>query len=615
MKLPKKIILLSLIFLGISLFKTPIDALDYDFLINQDTTVNYTTGNDYVDVKIQFDREIKNSSYYFSANGEQIFHIPDSVGKSDEEIKQEREFKKSSISVTTTSGSNTSFTVEELEIGEGMYVKVPNYKETRYGSKYTVYVRYKVHDYVVNNGGLVKIEYPALDKETKLEMIDEESGTKTKISYNLDIVVDSKIPPLAKIYPEKFESSTEKESTTYSFASSERIGIPVLIEFGKALLYRFELTMTTEKTDSIIPEKYSENFQTISTNIYEIALPREYAETSQTVKIDDISPEPTKISMDDEGNIIATFEVPANKVSEISISGYIWVTQPTYEEGLNIPTLTYEEYISEIKKDSNLLKYLNPTSFWEVNDEYIKTEANTLLENKSNIIDIIRGDYTFVGEKITYDEEIAESLLTNERIGAKRALQSGSGVCVEYADALTAILRAQGIPSRVAFGYSNSGIDKYAQAGHAWVQAWIPQYGWLSIDPTYEGVNQRIGPNIDLILWDTQEGEEDKRMRVFSADTVTQEGDNLKIKVYPLDENEIENVGSLRSYSDIQFESDEYSTKDMVNIAIKTTPIGKALIIILPIGIVLLLIILLLSLSVTLIRRIKTRKASPNQQP
>jgi len=615
MKLSKKILYIVLSFASLFLLKSYALGAEYDFYITQDTILHYVTGNDYVDVEIMFNREIENSSYYFSAQGEQIFHIPDPIGKEDSEVLEQREFKKDSIRVTNRGGDSIEYSVEELDIGEGMYVKVPNYTETKHGYNYTVYVNYNVHEYVTNSGGLIKIEYPALSEDTKLEQVDQSSGTKTKITYNLDIIVDENIPELAKISPQKYQKSDQGEMIVYSFDSQSRIDHPILLEFGTSLIYRFKISLLTEKTDNIIPEKYSQNVQTISTNIYEMAIPRDFGETNQRVKIEEINPTPKKIVMDNEGNVIATFEVPANKDGEIHVSGYIWLEQPSLEEGFKIPDISYQEYKEEINSDLNLSKYLQSGSFWQVNDSYIKSEAAKLLEEKESVEEIIRADYTYIGEALTYDDSMIDNLAENRRKGAKDALDSGIGVCMEYADSLTAILRAQGIPSRIAFGYSSSGEDSYAEAGHSWVQAWIPEYGWLSIDPTYEGENMKIGPNIDLILLSTQYNDEDRRLKIFSADSFSQESDNLKIQVYPITEESITNETNLLSYSEIQFESDEYSTREMVNMVVKTTPIGKALIIILPISITIFLVILLLSLTVSLIKRLRTDKASPNQQP
>jgi hypothetical protein len=76
---------------------------------------------------------------------------------------------------------------------------------------------------------------------------------------------------------------------------------------------------TVPKTDSLIPEEYSDVFKGFTKNIFEISLPRYFDETNQTVKIENISPQPTKLGIDTEGNIIATFEIDATQESTISI--------------------------------------------------------------------------------------------------------------------------------------------------------------------------------------------------------------------------------------------------------------------------------------------------------
>lgn len=61
-----------------------------------------------------------------------------------------------------------------------------------------------------------------------------------------------------------------------------------------------------------------------------------------------------------------------------------------------------------------------------------------------------------------------------------------SGVCQDFAHILLALLRSVGIPSRYVSGYicpNKSGM-RGEGATHAWVEAYLPYYGWLGIDPT-----------------------------------------------------------------------------------------------------------------------------------
>jgi len=597
------------------LFLTDVNAVTYDFEFINTTTVNYTTGKDYVDVNTQFLRKVNNREYLFSTKGEKIFHIPDSSSGKDYQIELERQYKLDSLEVTSNTGSKIPYTVEKLELGQGMYINVPNYKTTTYGSVYVVNLNYKTHIYVHNVKDWVAIQIPALHEDTEFTQKDEVSGTTTKIEYNLNIITDENISPISKIFPSKYTTSTNNDKNIYSFDGKDRVGVPVYMEFGTERVFRFETKLKTPKTDNIVPEKYSSALSALSTNIYQVPLPREFAETNQKVMIEDIYPQPSKVTIDLEGNVVGTFEVPANKDTEILISGYIWLEQKEYENVRSIPNLGYSEYKNLVRNDSKLSQYLLPTKYWESTDSFIQSKASELTDGKENFLDVVRSTYRYINEVLEYDNTKAES--SNERIGAKAALQGGASVCMEYSDSMIALLRAQGIPSRAAVGYV--GIEEKTEEEnipHQWVQVWVPEYGWLSIDPSYESINMQIGSNIDSVLWETFFDDDETNLGVYTADSIdlsTFTKENYSIQVYAIDEKDIPEIETLLSYSDIVSEQEDMNVKDTLNILVKTTTIGKAFIIILPILVVLILLILLLSLITVLIRRTRTQKISQNQ--
>jgi transglutaminase-like putative cysteine protease len=66
---------------------------------------------------------------------------------------------------------------------------------------------------------------------------------------------------------------------------------------------------------------------------------------------------------------------------------------------------------------------------------------------------------------------------------ADRALALGRGVCQDFAHILLAACRSQGLPARYVSGYLfNQG---QTAASHAWVDVFIPERGWLSLDATH----------------------------------------------------------------------------------------------------------------------------------
>jgi transglutaminase-like putative cysteine protease len=61
-----------------------------------------------------------------------------------------------------------------------------------------------------------------------------------------------------------------------------------------------------------------------------------------------------------------------------------------------------------------------------------------------------------------------------------------SGVCQDFAHILLIMLRQINIPARYVSGYicPNKNGMRGEGATHAWVEAYIPFYGWLGLDPT-----------------------------------------------------------------------------------------------------------------------------------
>jgi hypothetical protein len=64
-----------------------------------------------------------------------------------------------------------------------------------------------------------------------------------------------------------------------------------------------------------------------------------------------------------------------------------------------------------------------------------------------------------------------------------------TGYCEQFAAAMAVMLRAVGVPARVAVGFTGGKADGDHRTistsdAHAWVEAWFPGHGWLIFDPT-----------------------------------------------------------------------------------------------------------------------------------
>ena len=67
-------------------------------------------------------------------------------------------------------------------------------------------------------------------------------------------------------------------------------------------------------------------------------------------------------------------------------------------------------------------------------------------------------------------------------------LESGHGVCQDYAHVMIAIARSWGIPTRYVSGYLHvtgaQGEQAPATSTHAWAECRLPGLGWIGFDPT-----------------------------------------------------------------------------------------------------------------------------------
>jgi|WetSurMetagenome_2_1015567.scaffolds.fasta_scaffold06049_2 transglutaminase-like putative cysteine protease len=68
---------------------------------------------------------------------------------------------------------------------------------------------------------------------------------------------------------------------------------------------------------------------------------------------------------------------------------------------------------------------------------------------------------------------------------ALQAFERQRGVCQDYAHLFVACCRSVGISSRYVSGYFFTGDDGHI-ASHAWADAWLAPYGWVSCDPTHQ---------------------------------------------------------------------------------------------------------------------------------
>jgi transglutaminase-like putative cysteine protease len=123
--------------------------------------------------------------------------------------------------------------------------------------------------------------------------------------------------------------------------------------------------------------------------------------------------------------------------------------------------------------------------------EFLKPEQFSTLPELKKIMDEVDGHSLplqraryfcqFVFDHFKYRQGVTTIDTTLDEIWELR-----SGVCQDFAHILLAMLRYNSIPARYVSGYicPNKNGMRGEGATHAWVEAFIPEYGWLGLDPT-----------------------------------------------------------------------------------------------------------------------------------
>jgi transglutaminase-like putative cysteine protease len=85
----------------------------------------------------------------------------------------------------------------------------------------------------------------------------------------------------------------------------------------------------------------------------------------------------------------------------------------------------------------------------------------------------------------------------------ERFLATQTGYCEQFAGTMAVMLRSQGIPARIAVGYTpgeKTGPNEYtitASNAHSWVEVLFPGHGWISFEPTPRGDGNVLVPSAE----------------------------------------------------------------------------------------------------------------------
>jgi protein-glutamine gamma-glutamyltransferase len=93
--------------------------------------------------------------------------------------------------------------------------------------------------------------------------------------------------------------------------------------------------------------------------------------------------------------------------------------------------------------------------------------------------------------------------LLGEQTADEFLFDTRQGFCEHFANAFAVAMRAAGVPARVVTGYQGGEINPVdgwltvrQYDAHAWTEVWLPDRGWLRVDPTAISAPTRIDVNL-----------------------------------------------------------------------------------------------------------------------
>lgn len=310
------------------------------------------------------------------------------------------------------------------------------------GSKRQFSISYENSSFAVRTGEVWEVSIPRLGEGSTFR------------NYTVNLLIPQGFGQEAYISPKPRSSNPTASGISYTFNKADISQTGITAGFGQFQVFSFNLAYHLENPLSISSET-------------QIALPPDTA--FQKVYFDKIDPKPSNVTVDPDGNWLASYKLTPRQRVDVNVSGSVQI----FASFRPFPK----------PKDDVLAANLRSTQYWQVDDPSIKALA-AILKTPRQI-------YDYVVKNLKYD--FARVQPNVQRMGAIAALQNPTqAICMEFTDTFIAIARAAGIPAREINGYAYTEnpdlqpLSLVADVLHSWPEYYDKDKGaWIPIDPTW----------------------------------------------------------------------------------------------------------------------------------
>ena len=142
--------------------------------------------------------------------------------------------------------------------------------------------------------------------------------------------------------------------------------------------------------------------------------------------------------------------------------------------------LSFSQTIS-VSLSDEFKPFLYPNQYvWFTQDSEAVTYGRELSQKSADDLDYVEQVYNYVIQNISYDTDFAEDIPTDYIPDIDVTMQTRKGICFDYASLMSALLRSQGIPTKLVVGYSGTTY-------HAWISVYLDEAGWVDNIIEFDG--------------------------------------------------------------------------------------------------------------------------------
>ena len=127
----------------------------------------------------------------------------------------------------------------------------------------------------------------------------------------------------------------------------------------------------------------------------------------------------------------------------------------------------------DLKLTSEFSPFLYSNQYVNFSDDSkVVAKAAELTKGLTTDLDKVTEIYHYVINNITYDYQLAATVASGYLPDVDAVLESGKGICFDYAAVMSSMLGSQNIPCKLIVGYAGT-------VYHAWINVYIEGVGWV----------------------------------------------------------------------------------------------------------------------------------------